>query len=224
MIHYHCTPITPRAHLLEMRGSHFCVSHLEPRDIDVCLEIGQSVMLDNGAFSVFTRGLKLDFEGYCAWVDQHLQHPHWAIIPDVIGGSVEDQRAYLSRWQFPRELSAPVFHLHLPFEWLAELIDSYPKICLGSSAQYWQVGSPSWERRMDEIFEFLCRRKYLPWIHGLRMLGMSSGRWPLASADSSNVARNHNREASAAEMAWRLDGINPSKKFRKSTQIELFAE
>ena len=56
MIHFHGTPITPRAQLLRLAGKHFCVSFAEPRDADTCLAIGQSVLWDNGAFSIYTRG------------------------------------------------------------------------------------------------------------------------------------------------------------------------
>jgi hypothetical protein len=61
LIHYHGTPITPRAQLERMGGRCFCVSFADPRDTAVCLRIGQSVMFDNGAFSAFTKGVPLVF-------------------------------------------------------------------------------------------------------------------------------------------------------------------
>ena len=91
MIHYHGTPISPRSELMKMSGRHFCVSFAHPQDIEVCLDIGQSVMLDNGAFSAFTKGKELDFKGFCEWCDKYLQHPHWAVIPDVIDGTESQQ-------------------------------------------------------------------------------------------------------------------------------------
>ena len=45
-----------------MAGKHFCVSYAK-RDGDVGLEIGQSVMWDNGAFTAFTKGKPLDLKG-----------------------------------------------------------------------------------------------------------------------------------------------------------------
>jgi hypothetical protein len=51
VIHYHGTPITPRAKLLELAGRFFCVRYGEHRDVDIAHEIGQGVMLDNGAYS-----------------------------------------------------------------------------------------------------------------------------------------------------------------------------
>ena len=223
MIHYHGTPITPKSSLLEMSGRHFCVSFAEPRDLEDCLRIGQSVMLDNGAFSAFTRGKQMDFEGYYQWVDEHLQHPHWAVVPDVIDGTAEQQRQLIEQWPFPRELSAPVWHLGLSLEWLVELATEWPRICLGSSGAYWQVGSPAWCERMDQAYEVLTRQfKRLPWVHGMRMLGQSGNRWPLASADSTNVARNFKRnQEHPDEMAGRIDAIQPARRWKQSAQMGL---
>ena len=99
MIHYHGTPITPNRYIETMAGRHFCVSYAAPAQLPICLRIGASVMLDNGAFSAFTRGLPLDVPGFYRWIEPYLAHPHWAVVPDVIGGTVEQQRAMLATWQ-----------------------------------------------------------------------------------------------------------------------------
>lgn len=190
MIHYHGTPLTPRSELLKMGGRCFCVPFPNPGDAETCLRIGQSVMFDNGAFSAFTKGVPFDEAGYARWLEPMLGHPHWAVIPDVIDGSEDQQRAMRSRWTYPKELSAPVWHLGLSLDYLLELADEYPRICFGSTAQYWKIGTTSWCRRMDEAFNALAKRGPLPWIHGLRMLDMAGSEYPLASADSVNVARN----------------------------------
>lgn len=191
VIHYHGTPITPRDQLPTMGGRCFCVSYAEPRDLGTCLSIGQSVMFDNGAFSAFTRGHAFDERGFYEWVEPHLGHPHWAVVPDVIDGTVDQQREMVKRWPFPREFGMPVWHLGLAIDYLLELADEWPRICFGSTAEYWQVGSPAWCSRMDEAFNALAKRsRHLPWVHGLRMLGMGGSEYPLASADSTNVARN----------------------------------
>jgi hypothetical protein len=192
-----------------MSGRNFCVSFAAPQDLKTCLQIGQSVMLDNGAFSTFTRGEQFIMEDFFAWVEPMLGHPHWAIVPDVIGGSMEDQKLRLKAWPFPKELGAPVWHLGLPVEYLLELCDEWPRVCLGSSAEYWNVGGDKWCHRMDEAFNYLAsKRRYLPWIHGLRMLGMAGERWPLASADSTNIAQNFKKNSCCAErMAVRLDSV-----------------
>lgn len=223
MIHYHGTPITPRKALLEMAGRHFCVSFARPDDLQDCLRIGQSLMLDNGAFTAYTQGRPMDVAGYIEWCDQHLAHPHWAVIPDVIDGDEDQQRVGIAGWPFPAELSAPVWHLGLSLDWLLELADNWQRICLGSSGQYWEIGSPSWTKRMDEAFDALAsHRRHLPWIHGMRMLGQSDGPWPLASADSTNVARNYKRNQEQPDlMAARIDALQPSPKWAGSPQLQL---
>ena len=64
MIHYHGTPISPRSELIKMAGKHFCVSFEDHRDTDWCVNHGQSVMLDNGAFSAFTKVKYINIEDY----------------------------------------------------------------------------------------------------------------------------------------------------------------
>ena len=211
MIHYHGTPITPMTELAKMRGRNFCVSFAAPYDKARCLAIGQSVMWDNGAFSIFTQGGTLDINAFYSWVEDGLAHPHWAVVPDRIGGSVDEQRAMTKTWPFQREYGAPVWHLNLPIDYLLELADTWPRVCLGSSGEFWKVGSSAWCKRMDEVFnELHARRTHLPWIHGLRMLSMCSAEWPLASADSTNVAQNFKtRKIDPDRMAADIDGQNP---------------
>lgn len=208
-IHYHGTPMTPRADLLKLAGKHFCVPFSDPRDAETCVSIGQSVMFDNGAFSAYTKGKSLDVPAYYRWLDPLLHHPHWAVVPDVIDGSVNDQRALVAGWPFPTFLGAPVWHLALPIEWLLELCETWPRVCFGSSGAYWRVGSPAWCRRVDSAFNALAaRHARLPHIHMLRGLSMCGDRWPFASADSVNVARNYKDMRTDPErMARRIDAV-----------------
>ena len=214
MIHYHGTPLSPRSELLGMAGKCFCVSFAAPNDADWCLANGQSVMWDNGAFSAFTKGAAFDEAGYIKWVGPRLGHPHWAIVPDVIDGTEDQQREMVARWPFSRELSAPVWHMGLSFDWLLELADAWPKICFGSTAAYWQVGSVSWERRCDEAWNAMEKRGLRPWVHMLRGLSLCGDRWPFASADSCNVAVNFKGDSRRGtgpicpeRMARRIDSI-----------------
>jgi len=226
VIHYHGTPITPRSELLRMAGRHFCVSFADPRDLETCLGSGQSVMLDNGAFSTFTRGVTFDIDAFYGWVEPVIGHPHWAVVPDVIGGAVDEQRERVKTWPFPRELGAPVYHLGLPVEWLFELADAWPRICIGSSGKFWQVGSPSWCAEMDRVFNVLAQRyRHLPWIHGLRMLDQAGSEYPLASADSTNVGRNFKCAGrSPDEMAAAIDTRQcPTRWKQRAEQERLFA-
>jgi hypothetical protein len=208
-IHYHGTPMTPRAELMKLAGKCFCVPFSDPRDADTCLAIGQSVMFDNGAFSAFTKGKPLDVPGYIEFLRPRLAAPHWAIPPDVIDGTVEQQQQMMDAWLFPCHLSAPVWHMGLPIDYLLKLADEWPRICFGSTSQYWQVGSEEWCRRADEAFNALAsKHRHLPWIHMLRGMNLSGDRWPFASVDSVNVARNFKDNNTDPErMARRLDSV-----------------
>lgn len=223
MLHYHGTPITPNRYIEKMGGRHFCVSFVAPHQLLICLRIGASVMLDNGAFSAFTRGAEFDREGFYRWIEPHLGHPHWAVVPDVIGGTVEQQREMVKTWPFPRALGLPVWHLGMPLDYLRELVDEWPRVCFGSSGEYWQVGSAKWAGRMDEAFNMLAQRGPIPWIHGLRMLGQADGPWPLASADSTNIGRNFkDHPAQCPEcMALRLEKSNPRPKWANQPTQEI---
>jgi hypothetical protein len=101
-IHYHGTPITPTAEkLLPLAGRHFCVRFGAHDQDEICHRIGQSVMLDNGAFSFWRQGRPTDWGGYYSWAERWLEYPTtWAVIPDVIDGDVEANDALVSEWPF----------------------------------------------------------------------------------------------------------------------------
>ena len=229
MIHYHGTPLTPRSELLKMAGKNFCVSFADPRDADWCLSHGQSVMWDNGAFSAFTQGKALDVGAYYKWLEPRLGHPHWAVIPDMIDGPEDEQRALVEEWPFHGLLGAPVWHMGLSINWLLELAEEWPRICFGSTAQYWQVGSESWARRCDEAWNALERRGLRPWVHMLRGLALAGDQWPFASADSVNVATSykgygHTRATCPERMARRIDSIQcPIRWHIRAEQEDMFS-
>jgi len=208
-IHYHGTPLTPRSELLRMAGECFCVPFSDPRDADVCLSIGQSVMWDNGAFSAFTAGRIPSWVDYYAWLDSRLGHPHWAVVPDVIDGPGDVQDELVSQWPFDPSVSAPVWHTALPIDRLIALADKWPRICFGSSGEFWDVGSERWSARIDAAFDALSQRhRTLPHIHMLRGAAQAGGRWPFASVDSANVARNYKTaRRDPVAMAREIDAV-----------------
>lgn len=224
MIHYHGTPLTPRAELQKLAGKNFCVSFADSRDGDWCLANGQSVMWDNGAFTAHTQGKKPDWSGFYAWVEPRLSPVHWAVVPDVIDGGEAENDAMLKQWPHPKHQSAAVWHLDEPIKRLLWLTDDWPRICFGSSGAYWQVGSAAWERRVDEAFNAIASRGPLPWIHMLRGLALCGDRWPFASADSVNVARNYKDTRTCPErMARVIDGRqSPVSWTARATQTDIF--
>lgn len=208
MIHYHGTPLTPRERLYDMAGKHFCVSFAHPYDASVCMQIGQSIMWDNGAFSAYTKGKKFEPEKYYKWLDDKLGHPHWAVIPDVIGGEEVQQKELLASWPYHISLGAAVWHLHMSLDYLEYLSDKYHKVCFGSSGEYWEIGTDKWCGRIDMAFNRLSKNNYIPWIHMLRGLAQAGKGWPFASADSVNVARNYKDKKTCPEkMARTIDSV-----------------
>ena len=200
-----------------MAGKHFCVSFEDHRDIDWCVKNGQSVMLDNGAFSAFTKGKTIDFKAYEEWIEPYLYPPNWAIIPDVIDGSVEEQKELMKMFShLPNHLVSPVWHMSLPINWLLELADNFPRFCFGSSGKYWQVGSSVWCRRADEAWNELTKRGHKSWVHMMRGLALCGDVYPFASADSTNVARNFKNKGSQIcpeRMARRIDSVQSPLKW-----------
>ena len=214
-IHYHGLPVTPEVMLLALAGKHVCISYATKRDtqVEICLRLMQSIMFDCGEFTYYQQGGSVDREAYYSWLRPMLRPPHWAVIPDRIGGDVEAQRALVSTWPFSRQRGAPVWHLGLPISYLIELAGEWPRICFGSSADYWQVGSTEWQARMHTAFRALDESGLEPEIHGLRMMN-EAGNWPLASVDSTNVGRNYkDREDMPDRMADRLDRVNAPLNF-----------
>lgn len=196
MIHYHGLPFSPsEAMVRAMRGRHCMVSFARPDQIEEAAEVCQSIALDNGAYSQWRRGIKVDFAAYELWCAHWLRHPgvDWALIPDDILGTEEDDNRLIEQWSLPREQSVPVWHLHESLEKLAHLVRMFPRVALGSSGEWSQPATPEWWVRMGAAMEVACDSDGFPRakLHGLRMLNpVIFSHVPLASADSCNVARN----------------------------------
>jgi hypothetical protein len=224
VIHYHGTPISPVSVLYTLAGRSFCVSHAVPRDVERVHQIGQSVLLDNGAFSKWKRDADTDWPAFYAWCERWLHYPTtWAVIPDVIGEGGQVQDMLLREWPFGHR-GAPVWHMDENLDRLLRLCDEWPRVCIGSTAEFRDVLSPAWEARMDEAFNALAQRhRFTPWVHMLRGLACCGKRWPFASADSTNLAQSHRVSGStAATMVQRMDAVQtPGRWMPREAQLEL---
>jgi len=224
MIHYHGTPITPISAIMELAGRCFCVSHAAPQDVARVHMIGQSVMLDNGAFSAWKSGKQTNWNGYYQWCDQWLDYPTtWAVIPDVIDAGTQEQDALLREWPHGHK-GAPVWHMDEPIYRLLQLCDEWPRVCVGSTAEYAIVLSDAWCHRMDEAFnELASRHKRMPWLHMLRGMQLSGKQYPFGSVDSTDLARNHHLpHQTPRKMADRWDGAQcPARWETRPQQMDL---
>lgn len=197
MIVYHGTPFGgDRAGVARfLQGRHALIPYPRQEDCAVAFEVCQTVVFDNGAFSAWKKGSPIqDWSGYYAWCKEWYRHPAfaWAIIPDVIDGTEEENDALLAEW--PTEVEGvPVWHLHESFDRLSMLALLYRRICLGSSGEYSRTGTKEWMRRMRDAMEVVCDGRGIPLtrLHGLRMAAQEyTSRFPFASVDSTNVAQN----------------------------------
>lgn len=194
MIHYHGGPITPETCAYRAwRGRHAFVSWAHPEQIELAASVCQSFALDNGAFSAWRSGRAVDWDDYYEWCARWLAHPacDWAVIPDVIEGSEKDNDALVRAW--PHGFAGvPVWHLNESPERLQRLAHDWPRVALGSAAE-WDVSRPRkcLQRLAAVLPAISVDGTPLVKLHGLRMLNPAiTTRVPLASADSTNVARN----------------------------------
>lgn len=162
-------------------------------------------MLDNGAFSMWKRGIHVDWDRYYSWTERWLAYGNaWAVIPDSVDGTEEDNDRLIEKWPHG-DRGAPVWHLHESFDKLVRLVARFPRVCIGSSAQYSEVGTPEWCARMDDVFNTIAvpSTGAIPTkLHMLRGLKLCVDYpYPFDSVDSTNIARNHNRGVSTLEMA-----------------------
>lgn len=234
MIHYHGTPISgpSTVSVAALSGGHAFVSHSDPGALSVAAEICQSFALDCGAFGAWRAGRPInDWSRYYDWAADCLRHPacDWAIIPDVIDGDEPDNDSLLREWPMPKWAGVPVWHMHERLDRLQLLAADWPRVAIGSSGEFARVGTPEWWARMHEAMSIVCDRDGRPLVklHGLRMLDPAVfSRLPLASADSTNVARNvgidrawtgsyqpPNRESRAMILRSRIESINGAQRW-----------
>lgn len=240
MTHYHGTPIGGSRQDVArfLVGRHALVPYFRQDDMSIVAEVCQSFVLDNSAFTIWKQGGKMDYEGYLKFVEQWHKHPcfDWALIPDVIDGTEEENDTMLAEW--PKELKGvPVWHMHESIERLERLCKEWEWVALGSSGKWSKPGETQWWFRMKEVMDKICDEKGRPpcRLHGLRMLNPEVfTKLPLASADSTNAGRNNcmvknfgmyvpaTAAQRAAVIADRIEQFNSSPIWERSTQARLF--
>ncbi|MEI7143267.1 hypothetical protein WCT84_06715 [Pectobacterium brasiliense] len=197
-IHYHGTPIwgdSGSVHRIAVSGAGAFVSYVRPDQLATSIKYAVSVGIDNGAFSAWKRGLVIEWDRFYQWLLRIYHHPkiEFFVIPDVVEGGETDNDALIKRVPtIFKDKAAPVWHLHEGIDRLVELCRAWPRVCFGSSGEYAVIRTKKWHQRMNEAFEAIyCRHDFKTKIHGLRMLdGRVLGNYPMASADSTNLACN----------------------------------
>jgi hypothetical protein len=216
MICYHGLPITPStaAHQAIQAG-HAFVSYPNRNQLSIAVQVAASFAIDNGAFGAWKAGKPVtDWTPFYTWAKECQKIPScdFAVIPDVIDGTEEDNDALLADCPLPYWFAAPVWHMHESFDRLQRLAMVYPRLCIGSSGDYSVVGNEVWWRRMGQVMRVLCNEDGQPSVrlHGLRMLNPAVfSKLPFASADSTNIGRNV-----GIDKAWKGTYLPPTKEVR----------
>lgn len=209
MIHYHGGPCpgTRDDNVKFFKGRDCLLSYAykDAGDEQLLFEVCRTFILDNGAFTVWRNGGKLDIDGFYSWVDGYRKHPRfeWFLIPDVIGGTESENDRLVASCKTSFDLKhqcCPVFHLGERlerFNFFHEL--GYRRVALGS-ANGIDLKSTAFWNEMRKIFHYLDKELDMPFkVHGLRMLDpeiVSS--FPFSSGDSSTASRN-----AIADINWK---------------------
>lgn len=193
--HFHGTPIWGAAGevlKVAIRNGGAFVSYVRHDQIKQCMELAQEIAIDNGAFSAWKRGVKLDWVDFYNWLENYYDHPKlkFFIIPDVIEGSESDNDKLIN--EVPEKFlpkAVPVFHLHEGLDRLKRLCEKFPRVAIGSSGEFAKTRTKAWYTRMDEVMAIA--RATNTRTHGLRMLDPRIlARYKIDTADSTYIACN----------------------------------
>ncbi|EKH6496529.1 hypothetical protein O8Q80_001947 [Providencia rettgeri] len=223
MIHYHGGPITPDTCAIKAwKARHAFVSFAHSGQLNLASEICQSFAVDNGAFTAWKAAgkNKIDWSDYYDFVSKWKNHPRFdfAIIPDVIDGGEDENDALLTEWPHGNFYGVPVWHMNESDERFIRLCNEYPRVSIGSCGEYDVKRPRAAVARMKDLIRHVVDDNGYPVtkLHGLRMLNPQIfTQLPLASADSTNVARNI-----GIDKAWKGAYSPASKETRASILVE----
>lgn len=210
-------PLNPLSALEQLKGESFCVSfgtrQKLGRQLDDAIRlVGKDGMLlvDNGAFTLHKQGQSTRdpayLKAYEKWAQSILDRTPRAVavIPDVIGGTEEQNAELVREWQLDPWRSMAIWHMHESLDHLKWLIESSPNhVGIGSSGEFWQTGTPQWHRRIHEALDTIASFEKQtgdprPRIHMMRAQSQHH-LYPFDSSDSTNLAVNHGRTRDTGE-------------------------
>lgn len=156
---------------------------------------GKKVFLDSGAFSAFTKGVKVDIKKYCRYIQANEDIIECASVLDAIGdpqGTFENQAEMERLGTRP----LPCFHYGEDERYLEYYVANYEYITLGGMVP---ISTPQLKFWLDRLWEkYLTDGAGRPKIkvHGFGLTTVSlMSRYPWYSVDSSSwvqIAANGN--------------------------------
>ena len=235
MIFYHGTPIggTREDARKFLKGKSALVSYAHPAQLPIVQDVCDSYVIDNGAFSIWRKGGKLNPHEFYKWLEPITHHHgyNFCLIPDVIDGSEKVNNKLID--EFPKEFSGvPIWHLNESLGKLEYLSAEWHTVAFGSAGNYADIGDAKWWARIAEAMEVICDdgtpRCH---IHGLRMAAPACfTQIPFASVDSTNCAQNAVVTAKCNRLPetwmgaefiwWRLSGYQPATEWSGCARIQ----
>lgn len=148
--------------------------------------VENSIFLDSGAFSAFTKNVEIDIQEYIAFIKKYKKYLTAYAVLDVIGdpkGTYKNQRIMESAGLSP----IPCYHYGEDTKWLEKYIDNYEYIALGGMVP---IGTSDLKDWLDTVFsKFICGEDGLPKVkvHGFGMTVITLMlRYPWYSVDSTS--------------------------------------
>lgn len=213
MIKYHGTPLTPiDVFTSALQNKNCLLPFPRPDNQKLANDICDKIILDNGAFTMWTKQKKPNWDEFYRWVEKSRRE--FFFIPDVIGGSEEENDALLK--DNPFSDGVPVWHVAESLDRLERLCADYDYIAFGSSGEFQTLGTPQWHKRMDEAMRVVCDKDGFPLVktHMLRCLDYKIFTlYPFHSGDSTNLARNHSRSG-WKQIIERIEKYDSPKRYR----------
>ena len=214
---YYGTPITPKDTFLKIMKNRNClVSYAYPQDLQKGLEVCDKVIIDNGAYTIWQKGGKINWDNYYKWLVGFIDKIYFFLIPDEINGSEKKNNMLIDEYyKIGLKKGVPVWHTNESLERLKNLIRKFDYVAIGSSGEHRIIGAKNWHERMREAMTILCDKNGYPLvkIHILRCLNPRIFMlYPFYSGDSSSLGRNHKRDG-WQNIVKRIEKYNSPKKY-----------
>ena len=160
MIHYHGLPITPTPVAnYAVQAGHAIVSFAHPDQLSTAIDVAQSFAIDNGAFSAWRSGTPVaNWQPFYDWALNLKKVPScdFAVLPDVIDGTEQDNDALLRDNPLPNWFGAPVWHMHESLERLEQLANTYVRVLIGISVDNATIGTFQWLSKIFQAIRVIC--------------------------------------------------------------------
>jgi len=141
------------------------------------------LFIDSGAFSAFTKGIKISVDGYCKYI-QEINPTQYAAL-DVIGDPEASEKNTLIMEDKYGLKPIPAYHLCEDYKYLHRMIKKYDYIAFGGMVGASKEKLVSW---LDNAWHIVLKEKPQLKVHGFGMTNLEILKmYPWYSVDSSSI-------------------------------------